>query len=199
MKEKVDILAAGGHKWLLNPFGAGLLYVRGEHLANLDPPYINWSNVKPPRQGWYEVLSTIGYTPIKKYEVRTDTAKKYSIPSTNIEVGIPALASSLNYINRIGIKNIEKRILHLTDILIDNLDQNKIELTSPIEKKSNRSGIVSVKTRKDKEILSELKTRKIIVSLSYASGSGGIRVSPHFFNTEEEVLRCCKEINKLVN
>ena len=94
-----------------------------------------------------------------------------------------ALNAALRYITKIGIRNIEKRIMYLTDYLIDNLQKLKVEILSPVEQKKYRSGIVTFIPRKEKpaEIIDQLETRsKVVVS---ARGKG-IRISPHFYNIE---------------
>ena len=46
--ERVDLLAADAHKWLLGPCGAGLLYVRGSVQGRVKPPIYGWHNVRSP-------------------------------------------------------------------------------------------------------------------------------------------------------
>jgi selenocysteine lyase/cysteine desulfurase len=46
-KLEIDFLAADGHKWLLGPEGAGLLYVRRELIDRLRPTSVGWHSVKP--------------------------------------------------------------------------------------------------------------------------------------------------------
>src|SRR5918999_962800 len=90
---------------------------------------------------------------------------------------------------RIGINQIERRILSITDYLIDKLQNLNLEILSPIEDRKYRSGIVVFKSNKRKkpiDIVTELQKReRIIVS---ARGKG-IRVSPHFYNNEEDIDR----------
>ena len=42
----IDFLAADGHKWMLGPEGAGLFYIRGEHLDLLEPRGVGWNSVQ---------------------------------------------------------------------------------------------------------------------------------------------------------
>ncbi len=46
--EHVDFLAADAHKWLLGPCGAGVLYVKRDLQAKLNPPVYGWHNVRNP-------------------------------------------------------------------------------------------------------------------------------------------------------
>jgi len=99
---------------------------------------------------------------------------------------IVALNAALLYITKIGIRNIEKRIMYLTDYLIDNLRKLKIEILSPVEQKNYRSWIVTLIPRKKKpaEIVDQLeKKSKVVVSVR----GKGIRISPHFYNIEQDI------------
>ncbi|HET7344274.1 MAG TPA: aminotransferase class V-fold PLP-dependent enzyme, partial [Nitrososphaeraceae archaeon] len=108
------------------------------------------------------------------------------------ELGTPhfpniiALNAAIKYISKIGINQIERRILNITDYLIDKLQNLNLEILSPIEEKRYRSGIIVFKPkgRKPVDVVMELeKKKKIIVS---ARGNG-IRISPHFYNNEDDI------------
>jgi glutamate/tyrosine decarboxylase-like PLP-dependent enzyme len=89
------------------------------------------------------------------------------IDMSNTATNIIALNAAIRYISKIGIAHIEKRILSLTDYLIDNLQKMKLEILSPIEDKKYRSGIILFKARKKKPfvIVEELENKnKIILS-----------------------------------
>ena len=72
----------------------------------------------------------------------------------------------------------------------------KAPLASPLEK-NHRSGIVTVETNKAGLLVERIKEKRIDVSASYASGTGGIRIAPHFFNLESEILEFTRELMKL--
>jgi selenocysteine lyase/cysteine desulfurase len=189
----IDILIAGGHKWLCTPFGIGLFYVRRELLKRLEPLYLGWMNIDP--ENWMD-LGGLSYSPIRDYAFRNDSAQKFMISAIDIVPGIPAFWESLKLINQMGIENIAERILLLTSLLIKELD-GKVPLASPLEKE-HRSGIVTIKTEEAGLLVERLKDKKIYVSASYASGTGGIRIAPHFFNMEIEILKFAREVLELI-
>jgi selenocysteine lyase/cysteine desulfurase len=189
----IDLLIAGGHKWLFTPFGIGLFYVRRELLKRLEPLYLGWMNIDP--ENWMD-LGRLSYSPIRDYALRNDSAQKFMISAIDIVPGIPAFWESLKLINQMGIENIAERILLLTSLLIEELD-GKVPLASPLEKE-HRSGIVTVETEEAGLLVEKLKEKKIYVSASYASGTGGIRIAPHFFNTEDEITGVALQLRKLV-
>lgn len=191
----IYFLAAGGHKWLLSPYGAGVLYINRNILEDLDPVIIGWKNIEP--KDFYKELSSPNWTLIREYKIRDDPADKFAISVTDLNVGIPALCASVSLINKIGIKNIERRVFQLTDLFIELFPKlDNIRIVSPTEK-AHRSGIITFKTDNDAKFAEELLSKGIICSTIYSSGTGGVRVGINFYNTEEEVSRLCEEIKKL--
>lgn len=182
-KDDVDFLAAACYKWLLSPPGAAYLYVKEELIEKLEPPFVGWASVKP------EVFNTV--------EFWDNWNPQYSQTASRFEWGSPSTISFLGAREAIkmllgfGIENIERRILKLTDHLINRIKDLGLELQTP-EDKSCRSGIVNFKTPNPKETAEKLKTKGIIVS----ARANGIRASPHFYNTEEEIDKLVEEIKK---
>jgi cysteine desulfurase/selenocysteine lyase len=191
-RANIDILIAGGHKWLLSPFGTGIFYIRKELIPEMRPPYLGWINIDP--ENWSD-FGQPNFSPVRDYTIRNDSAKKFMISVTDIVPGIPALWASLKWINEVGIQNIEERIMYLTSTLIDEL-QGKVDIVSPIENQY-RSGILTIRTANDHWITQKLAEKDIYVSTSYASGTGGIRIAPHFFNTTDEVIEFAKQFKRL--
>jgi cysteine desulfurase/selenocysteine lyase len=182
-KEDPDFLTAACYKWLLSPPGAAYLYVREELLERFEPPYAGWASVKQ------EVFNTTDFWDIWKLE--------FSETATRFEVGSPSFISfvgareALKMLLTAGIPNIERRILKLTDHLIESAKRLGLKLQTP-EEKPCRSGIVNFRIDNPKKVAEELDKKGIIVS----ARANGIRVSPHFYNTEEEIDKLMEEIGK---
>ena len=97
--------------------------------------------------------------------------------------------ASLEYFNNLGINKIEKRVLGLSGYLIDGLKDLGLKINTPYNKE-NRAGIVTYtldKYKKNVNSYEALKHEGIIAAHRYTGGVGGIRISPHFFNTEKEI------------
>jgi selenocysteine lyase/cysteine desulfurase len=184
----VDFMASNGHKWMMSSFGIGALYIRRKYLKDQEdfkPAFFSQSGQK------------------KRENFDNNTRLSISNTGTRFEVGTPhfqniiALNTAIKYISKIGIKQIERRILSLTDYLIDKLQDMSLEILSPIEEKKYRSGIIVFKPKKKKpiQIVMELeKKNKIIVS---ARGKG-IRVSPHFYNNEEDTDKLIQGLKRVL-
>jgi selenocysteine lyase/cysteine desulfurase len=176
----VDFMVSNGHKWMLSSFGIGILYIKKKYLR--DPV-----NFKPPFSSQSSQNRRENFNNNMKLDI-SRTAARFEIGTPHF-ANIIALNAAIKYISRIGINQIERRILSITDYLIDKLQNLNLEILSPIEDKRYRSGIVVFKSNKRKkptDIVTELQKReRIIVS---ARGKG-IRVSPHFYNNEEDIDR----------
>ncbi len=184
----IDFMVSSGHKWMLSSFGIGGLYVNKDHLLD--------SNVSLP-----PFFSQSGQMVIDRYDLNTKmdlspTATRFEIGSPSIQ-NIFALNAALKFISKIGIKKIESRILQLTDYLISKAEGTEFEILSPIQNRNERSGIIIFRPRNKRdpsEIVAELeKKHNVIVS---ARGKG-IRVSPHFYNNEEDIDMLIKAVKKI--
>jgi cysteine desulfurase/selenocysteine lyase len=182
-RDDVDFLTAGCYKWMLGPFGIGYLYVRKELIEKFEPPFIGWASVKP------EVFKTIDMREIRHLKL-SETATRFEV-GTPSRVSASGAEAALQLLLGAGIENIEKRVLHLTDYLIEKLTDRGIKPQTPLEPEC-RSGIVNFLIDNPQERTDKLGKKDIIVS----ARSHGIRVSPHFYNTEEEIDKLVEETTK---
>lgn len=182
-KDDVDFLASACYKWLLSPPGAGYLYVKEDLIEKFEPPFVGWASVKE------EVFETIEFWDIWSLRL-SETASRFEIGSPSF-ISLIGAAEALKMLLDIGIEKIERRILKLTDHLIEAVKDLKLELQTP-EDPEYRSGIVNFKIDKPQEAAGKLKNKRIVVS----ARAHGIRVSPHFYNTEEEINKLIEEIKR---
>jgi len=173
-RQKVDFLATSCYKWLLGPCGAGFLYIKKDFIENAEPTFVGWASVK------HEIFETV--------DLWDNTQLIFSETASRFEIGTPSLlsyvgaAAALRLILDYGIEKIENHIMNLTDYLIERLKEEGFTLQTS-EDPTNRSGIVNFKVSKPKEKVRDLCKRGVIVS----ARMNGIRVSPHFYNTKDEL------------
>jgi selenocysteine lyase/cysteine desulfurase len=178
----VDFLAADGHKWMLGPEGAGLLYVKREHLALL----------RPLNVGWNSVVQGNDYTKIE-LNIRP-AAARYEGGSQNM-VGFIGLGASLDLLTSLGVgptaSPVADHILAITDYACDRLLSLGATLLAP-RTGPHRSGIVTfqIPGRDANDIRRHLEAANIVVRCR----AGGVRLSPHGYNTREEVDRMISEL-----
>jgi len=183
VRDDVDFFMAAGYKWLLSPPGAAYLYVKDELIDKFEPPFVGWASVDQ------EMFKTEDFYDIWNLKL-SKTASRFEVgsPSTMSLVGA---AAAMKMLLDIGTEKVNKRIMKLTDRVIDSVKDSGLELQTP-EEKSCRSGIVNFKVSKPLKIVERLGRKKIIVS----ARAHGIRVSPHYYNTEEEISKLMEEIKK---
>jgi len=182
-RDDVDFLAAACYKWLLSPPGAGYLYMRGELIEEFEPPFVGWRSVKE------EVFETLDFWDIWSLRL-SETASRFEVGSPSV-ISFVGANEALKMLLNIGIENIEARIIKLTEHLIEAVKTLGLKLQTP-EERLYRSGIVNFKIEKAQEITQKLGEKGIVVS----ARAHGIRVSPHFYNTEEEIDRLVEEIRR---
>lgn len=180
-RDDVDFLSASCYKWLLGPAGAGYLYLKEELIEKFEPPFVGWASVKQ------EIFDTEDSWDIWSLRL-SETASRFEIGSPSF-ISFVGAREALKMLLDFGIEKIERRILKLTDHLISAIKDSGLRLQTP-EEVSCRSGIVNFKIDTPRKVVEDLKRKGIIVS---ARGNG-IRVSPHFYNAEEEIDRFMEEV-----
>jgi cysteine desulfurase / selenocysteine lyase len=189
-KTPVDAIACGGHKWLMAPFGCGFLYLSKEFRAQLKPPLAGYLSVADPEGGWDTYFETPSIVPVRDLDF-VDHARRFETGGTANYPGAIGLAESVGLINDIGIENVGRHVLSLTDHLIDALHHQQLRIVTP-EAREHRSGIVTFTLDRAEDniaLIDFLQQQKVLVSVRYTSHVGGVRVSCHLFNNTNDLDR----------
>jgi len=170
----IDFFSADGHKWMLGPEGAGLFYIRREHLDRLRPIGVGWNSVAH----WKD------FTRIE-LEFRPSAARfEGGAPNS---VGFIGLGASLELLAGYGAAAIGERILAVTDHACEELRRIGAVLYSHRDDPDRSSGIVTFEIPG----LDSQQARRVCldagVALSYRSGR--LRISAHAYNNEEDIAR----------
>jgi cysteine desulfurase/selenocysteine lyase len=168
----IDFLAADGHKWMLSVEGLGGFYISKRVLEDIHPAVV----------GWDSVIDSADYGNYD-FTLKPD-ARRFEEGSCNT-LGIYAFGAALALLEEEGIEHIEQRVLHLGDCILEYLRHGKFKILSSTEP-GERSGSVCFAGKMDyKKLASYLSEHKVIVSVR----DNFVRLSPHFYNTEEEIDR----------
>ncbi len=170
---EIDFVSADAHKWLLGPEGIGVFYCSRRARPHLRVVNLGWANVVESR----DFLS---------YDTTLlSNAQRFECGTLNT-VGIHGLKAGLELLHRVGIERIEARVLSLTDQLCAGLQEKGYRVVSS-RASGEKSGIVVFHhSRIDTEaIYRKLCEARVVCAIR----GGRIRLSPHFYNTEEEVDR----------
>jgi cysteine desulfurase/selenocysteine lyase len=194
----VDFLVTGGHKWLNAPVGRGFMYMDPRQRDRLTPPAWGYLNIAAPPEGWAEYFATPAIPAVRAYEFVSET-RRFEIGGTANYPGNVVLGESLRLTNTLGMDAIEEHILQLTDLLVDKLRKAKAVLVSPLEPGA-RSSIVTFTlgdgVARDTALLGRLLDRRVLISQRYTAGVGGLRVSVHYFNNEDDIAQLADAVRK---
>ncbi len=179
---KCDFMSFNGSKWLCGPMGTGIFYCNNSDL--LEPTYIGGESVML----------------FKNKLVYKDMPHKFQTAFRNY-VGIAGLNESVSYIMKIGLEKIRSRVIYLANLFRSELLKiNGTKIYGP-DDQEKRTSIVSfnINSYDPKTITSRLEKQKIILAVREIFNKKIIRASPHFFNTENEIMGVIHEIKKIIN
>ena len=189
--DDVDMLVSGAYKWLCGPEGAGLFYIRKELVDSIDPTFRNyiWADLGgaiPFADPDHDNIESWKYPPV-------NTANKFS---QDVVIG-PALFgwnATLTFFEKIGIRNVEERVRRLGTYAVERLQEIGCQVTTPLDARQ-RHGLITYTTgdyEKDAAFFQRCAApgrcqKPIKISMRTLGGVGNLRVSTHFFNTEEDI------------
>jgi len=176
----VDFVVGGSVKWLCGGPGAGWLYVRPELAEGLEPTFTGWQAHARP----------FAFEPEHDYAAG---AARFLTGTPNV----PALyAASAGYelVEEVGVERIREHSMRQTALLVELLERAGLEVVSPRDP-ARRGGTVVVRTPEPEAVYRELDAREIVCDFR---PEVGIRLGPHFFNTDEEVRFAAAQIAEIV-
>jgi cysteine desulfurase / selenocysteine lyase len=171
----IDFCATGAGKWLLGPPGIGFCYFTPELMERVVPRVVGAVSVVEHDQYFDPKLE---FAP---------TARRYEESVVSM-LDTAALGSALDLLLEIGTDVIEERVLDLAARLAGGLEARGYELVQPWPRtRAESSGIVSFRKpgATHQEVLRDLTAARVIAR----THRDFVRLSPHFYNTEDEVDR----------
>lgn len=179
---ETDFAVGGVLKWLCGGPGVAYLYVRSDLRAKLSPKISGWLAHKRPFN----------------FEAAPLDARDDSYRFLNGTPHIPSLYAcqpGLEIIHKVGVDAIRKKSVRQTERLIESALPRGWRVNSPRDS-SERGGTVSIDCPHAQEVKNELVARNILVD--YRPGAG-IRISPHFYNTDEEIDFSLAQIDDILS
>lgn len=180
----VDFLLAGVLKWLCGGQGLAFLYCRKGLVERLEPVVVGWFGTVDPFNFDRSGLRLRGDA--RRFETGT-----FALPQAWTASG------GLEIILEVGVDAIRTRSRELTSTVVDKANEAGLELLSPAEPE-RRGGLVRIRVpggmEGAKSILRNLFERDVVLD----QRGDALRISPHFFNTEDEIDHCFEELMKLV-
>jgi selenocysteine lyase/cysteine desulfurase len=194
-----SFIAVGGHKWLCSPMGAGFLYVNPLTAARHQPPYLGFLSGQPEVGTWAQFFESKDAS--AQSQVRFPASgRSFEVGGTANYPGAIGLLTMMELLGNAKVGSVATLVRALGDILIEGLDRLGYPLVTP-RASGERAGIIVVHVGRagegDAETVLALKAKGIVVSLRHSAGYGGIRVSLHGMNTEEDVARLLAALSDL--
>lgn len=168
----VDILACGGQKWLLSPWGSGFVYIRRELIPALEPVVCGWMSF----EGTDDFSQLTHYNDTLRGDARR--AELATLPFQDLM----AMKESIALLLELGVERIGAHIRTLREPLYQLARAGRLNLVSPVAPEHD-SAIVCVQPQHVAEAYHALKKARVICALR----EGTIRLSPHCYNTVEEI------------
>ncbi len=178
----VDFCTGGVLKWLCGGPGTGYLYVRSDLAKKLQPSFTGWMGHENPFG--FEIGPT-------RY---TDTMYRFTQGTPNI----PALHTArpgLKIIGDAGIENIRAKSIRQTALLIEMAERRGWRVNTPRDP-ARRGGTVSIDMPNAQQVCEELLKRDVLVDYR---PKAGVRFSPHFYNTDEELSKAIESADEIVS
>ena len=182
-KMKCNFMSFNGSKWLCGPMGTGLFYCNRKSGDLLEPVTVGGESamIYDDSKIAFKELPDKFQTGFRNY------------------VGIVGLESSANYLLSFGLNNIQQKNQYLSNLFREELSKiPNVVLYGP-EDQNNRTSIVSfnIKGSDSQEIIDKLEKQSIVLAVREILEKKIIRASPHFFNTEAQMIKVIDAIKRL--
>jgi kynureninase len=176
----VDFAVGGSVKWLCGGPGNGWLYVRPDLVDVLEPTFIGWQAHARP----------FSFEPELDY---ADGAARFLTGTPNVPA-LYAATAGYDLVEEIGVDRIRENSVRQTQLLIDLLDEAGFDVGSPRDP-ARRGGTVTVRTPQFEAVHKELAERQILCDFR---PDAGLRLGPHFYNTDDELRYTVEQIAEIV-
>ena len=200
--DDVDFLITGSYKWQCGPPEAGFMYVKQGLCEELEPSFWSYINVDrgPGVTGMAKFpFGAKDHDSIKTYDYPFPKNAQRFEPGTTATDELWGWHAALKWLNELGKENIEKRNLELGLYLSEQLESIGLKIQTPSDPEpdtlnTHRHALTMYTTgdyEKDIATIQYAKKRPLRPvrgpTMKYQAGFGGVRVSPHFYNTFEEI------------
>ena len=176
----VDFAVGGSVKWLCGGPGNGWLYVRPDLIEELEPTFI----------GWQAHAAPFAFEPELRY---APGVARFLTGTPNVPA-LYAATSGYDLVEEVGVEAIRANSIRQTELLIHLADEAGFEVRSPRDP-SLRGGTITVFVPDFEAVHAELGARGVICD--FRPGAG-IRLGPHYYNTDEELRFAIDQIAEIL-
>lgn len=175
-----DALICAGYKWLMGPYSIGLAYY-GE----------SFDNGKPVEENWINRLHSENFAGLVNYEHNYQPgALRYEVGEHSNFILVPMLLEALKQINQWKPQAVQEYCKSITQRPIDILREAGFWIEEESSRGYHLFGI-RLPVGKDLEVVKK-RLAKEQVAVSFRGTA--IRVSPHVYNTERDVMKLVRAL-----
>lgn len=178
----VDAIVGGALKWMCGGPGNCFLYVRPDVAKSLVPSFTGWAAHKQP----------FAFSP--KGQDYRDDGQRFATGTPNV----PALYAGkegIATIAEVTVARIREKSMRQTKLLVEEAGRQGLAIRSPRDG-SRRGGHVALDVPEGYAVCQALSAREIVVDFR---PDAGLRVAPHFYNTDDEVVACVRAIRAILD
>jgi cysteine desulfurase/selenocysteine lyase len=166
----VDMLACGGQKWLLSPWGSGFTYVRPQILDAIVPQPVSWMGVR----------GSDDFSALVDYDLTwRDGARRFEQITLPFQ-DFAGMAASLGLLEELGMEAVAGHVALRVEELASGAERAGVEVVTP---SGRRAGIVTIRPRDVWATVARLRDARVAHSVR----EGTIRLSPHCYTTSDEI------------
>jgi cysteine desulfurase / selenocysteine lyase len=166
----VDVLACGGQKWLLSPWGSGFTYVRPEILERIVPQPVSWMGVR----------GSDDFSALVAYDLTwRDGARRFEQVTLPFQ-DFAGMAASLGLLQELEKGAVAAHIAARVEELATGVERGGVEVVTP---PGRRAGIVTIRPRDVQTASARLRDARVAHSVRELT----IRLSPHCYTTSDEI------------
>jgi len=175
---KISAIAASAWKWLMGPWGSGLLYTDEKFREKLELTMV----------GPDQMNQGLNYLDLR-WNPRSDgRCFEYSTLPWDHIAAMNVLLEDIFLLH--SMEDIRDEIFRLQDLLLDYLDDSRLQIL--LAPQQNRSGIIAAELNGDyKRIVEKLLREKVVISAPI----GYLRFAPHYYNDDSQIKRAAELIN----
>ncbi|MGB9094473.1 MAG: aminotransferase class V-fold PLP-dependent enzyme [Gallionella sp.] len=178
-----DFLVAAGYKWLLCPYGFGLLHVAER-----------WRDARPLEESWLARDNAEDITTLANYSDRyMPGARRFDVGEKCTPTMLPGAIAALEQIRIWGVENIAASLAAINARISARLQQLGCKLPGETQRCPHLFGAQLPENRKG-DLVAELKARNIHIS----QRGNALRVAPHLHVSELDVKRLIEGLEELI-
>ena len=180
---KPDFLVAAGYKWLLCPYGFGLLYVSEQ-----------WRNARALEETWLARDNAEDFTALVKYsDTYLPGARRFDVGEKCTPTILPGAIAALEQIKIWGVENIAESLSKINKSIAEHLEQHGFHLQDASQRCPHMFGARLPHGYRG-NLVAELKMRQIFIS----QRGNAVRFAPHLYINNHDVDRLLEAITKIV-